>query len=554
MNAMLHQHTAKQSAVFKATIYAMLLFATPFIAIPVFAHGEQHVSDEQLGTVNFPVSCNEEASRYVTKGVALLHHMTYEGAKAAFTQATKADANCAMGYWGQAMALIHPLWSDPPSMDEFNQGAALVKKAKTIGWKTKREQAYINALKAYFDTGILRSEKPNLANFEKGWKEVYQQFPDDLEAASFYALSQLAMVDPGDKTYSKQLNAGKLAEMVVMKNPDHPGAHHYVIHAYDYPELSNKALEVARNYGKIAPDIPHSLHMPSHIFTRLGQWQDSIDMNKRSAAAALKRPAGDAVSLHYPHALDYLAYAHLQRGEDRKANQVFNTLNSIDEKLQVHIATAYTLAAVPARLALERKQWKDAAALEPRTPDDFPWDKFPAAEAITHFAKAIGSAHTGNKQVAKEAIDNMDKLQQQAAKSSPYWARQIEIQKIAAQAWVEYKGGDKAKGLKTMRKAAHLEAKTEKHPVTPGEVLPARELLADMLLDMGEFQQAQTEYEAALLRSANRFNSLYGAAFTAERNGDKAKATAYYKRLTEITASNAELDQLMTARDYLAGK
>jgi len=552
MNIINQQHTGTKNAWHKTPLYAALLIIAPFIATSAHSHGDQQAYGEQLGSINFPVSCNTEASQQVTKGVALLHHMTYEGANTAFSQATEVDSNCAMGYWGQAMALIHPLWSDPPSETEFKQGKTLVNKAKTTGNKTDREHAYISALEAYFSEGRQRSEKINLASLEKGWQKVYQQFPNDLEAASFYALSQLSTASPTDKSYSKQIRAGKIAEQIVMKNPDHPGAHHYVIHAYDYPELSDKALEVARSYGKIAPDIPHALHMPTHIFTRLGYWNDSISMNKRSAAAALNKPVGGAISLHYSHALDYLAYAHLQRGEDNKAQQILDTLGMVDGDLQVHIATAYTLAAVPARMALERQRWGDAAALTPRTPSSYPWDKFPAAEAITHFARALGAAHTGNKAVARDALNNLARLQRKTAETSTYWASQVEIQRLSAQAWIEYMDGNQIKGLQIMRRAANLETETEKHPVTPGEVLPARELLADMLLDMGRYQKAQVEYEAALQRSANRFNSLYGAARTADLGGNKTKAAFYYKELTEITANDAEREQLIFAREYLA--
>lgn len=552
MNIIDQQHTGIKNAWHKTPFYAALLIIAPFIATSAHSHGDQHAAGEQLGSINFPVSCSEEASQQVTKGVALLHHMTYEGANAAFSQATEVDSNCAMGYWGQALALIHPLWSDPPNEVEFEQGETLINKAKSIGKKTDREHAYISALEAYFNEGRQRSEKINLASLEKGWEKVYQQFPEDLEAASFYALSQLSTANPTDKSYSKQISAGKIAEQIVMRNPDHPGAHHYLIHAYDYPELSDKALKVARSYGKIAPDIPHALHMPTHIFTRLGYWNDSISMNKRSAAAALKKPTGGVISLHYPHALDYLAYAHLQRGEDKKAQQILDTLGMVDGDLQVHIATAYTLAAVPARMALERQRWADAAALTPKTPSSYPWDKFPAAEAITHFARALGAAHTGNKAIARDALNNLARLQRITAETSAYWASQVEIQRLSAQAWIEYLDGNQIKGLQIMRRAASLETETEKHPVTPGEVLPARELLADMLLDMGHYQKAQVEYEAALQRSANRFNSLYGAARTADLGGDKTKAAIYYKELTEIAANDAEREQLIFAREYLA--
>jgi len=552
MNIIDQQHAGIKNAWHKSPLYAALLIIAPFIATSAHSHGDQHAAGEQLGSINFPVSCSEEASQQVTKGVALLHHMTYEGANAAFSQATEVDSNCAMGYWGQAMALIHPLWSDPPSEAEFKRGKTLINKANSIGKKTDREHAYISALGTYFNEGKQRTEKINLASLEKGWEKVYQQFPDDLEAASFYALSQLSTANPTDKKYTKQIRAGKIAEQIVMQNPDHPGAHHYLIHAYDYPELSDKALKVARSYGKIAPDIPHALHMPTHIFTRLGYWNDSISMNKRSAAAALNKPVGEAISLHYSHALDYLAYAHLQRGEDNKAQQILDTLGMVDGDLQVHIATAYTLAAVPARMALERQRWADAAALTPRTPSSYPWDKFPAAEAITHFARALGAAHTGNKAIARDALNNLARLQRITAATSAYWASQVEIQRLSAQAWIEYLDGNRIKGLQIMRRAASLETETEKHPVTPGEVLPARELLADMLLDMGRYQKAQFEYEAALQRSANRFNSLYGAARTADLGGDKIKAAFYYKELTEIAANDAEREQLIFARDYLA--
>lgn len=507
---------------------------------------------DKLGTVNFSVSCSEQAQQLMERGVALLHHMTYESAQRVFEAASAADPDCALAYWGQAMSLIHPLWSDPPSQAGFERGHALVKEAKTRGERTERERAYIAALEAYYAQGWNRDERANLASFEEGWEKVYRRFPKDLEAACFYALAHMATADPADKTYAKQRRAGAIAEEVRGQVPDHPGAHHYIIHAYDYPVLAEKALPAARSYGKIAPDVPHALHMPTHIFTRLGFWQESITMNKRSAVAALKHPVGDAISLHYLHALDYLAYAYLQRAEDQKAMQVLDTLEALKGPLQPHTASAYTLAVVPARLALERQQWADATSLDPRTPSHYPWDRYPAMEAITHFARALGAARNGNGQMAREALDKLAVLRERTAETSAYWAKQVEIQRLSAMAWLAYEEGQQEGALDIMRRAAELEASTEKHPVTPGEVLPSRELLADMLLHMGRHKQAQAEYEAALERSANRFNSLYGAGRAAELAGDKKEARTYYQRLSDLASqADTQRPRLQHARRFL---
>jgi tetratricopeptide (TPR) repeat protein len=449
------------------------------------------------------------------------------------------------------MTLVHPLWSDPPSQADFKRGQALVSEAKTRGQTTERERAYIEAVEAYYAEGWNRDETTNLAGFEERWEEVYRQFPKDMEAASFYALAHMATADPTDKTYAKQRRAGAIAEKVRAQIPDHPGAHHYMIHAYDYPALAEGALAAARSYGKIAPEVPHALHMPTHIFTRLGFWQESITMNKRSAAAALKHPVGDAISMHYLHALDYLAYAYLQRAEDQKAKQVLDTLEALEGPFQAHVGSSYTLAGVPARLALERQEWANAASLEPRTPSNYPWDRFPATEAITYFARALGAARSGNEQAARQALDRLAELRKLTAETSAYWAKQVEIQRLSAMAWLEYEKGEQEVALDIMRRAAALEASTEKHPVTPGEVLPARELLADMLLDMGRHKQAQAEYEAALERSANRFNSLYGAGRAAELRGNRRQAAFYYKKLVEITGGT-ERERLKQVRIFLA--
>jgi len=508
---------------------------------------------DQLGSVQLPVSCNEAARPHLERGLALLHHMTYEGAEQAFAAAAEADPQCGMGYWGQALTFIHPLWSDPPTAAKFEKGEALVDTAEHLASKTEKERAYLAAVAAYFAAGRNRNETENLARFEQAWEAVHQQYPDDPEAASFYALAHLAVADPGDKTYPKQKRAGAILEQVLAQVPDHPGAHHYTIHAYDVPALAEQALAVARHYGEVAPAVPHALHMPTHIFTRLGLWDESIAWNKRSAAAALNHPIGEATSLHYLHALDYLAYAYLQRAEDQKAAQVLETLTALEGPFLVEIATPYTLAAVPARIALERQDWAAAASLEPRMPRAYPWDQFPAVEAITHFARALGAARSNDTQGARRALDRLAALHEQAAATSAYWAKQVEIQHLAAAAWLVYEEGNQDEALVTMSKAAALEASTEKHPVTPGEVLPARELLGDMLLAMGRYEEAQAAYETALERSPNRLNSLYGAGRSAEWQGNRQEAAHYYHTLAELTANaDTELAPLRHARGFLA--
>lgn len=507
---------------------------------------------QQLGSVDFRTSCLTAAQPALEKGLALLHHMTYPESRSAFRAATQADPDCAMGYWGEAMTYIHPLWSDPPSQSEFEQGVALVSKARRHGQKSDRENAYIDALEAYFSGTWSPDEAPRLARFASAWHEVHQRFPEDIEAAAIYALANLGTVDPGDKSYAKQQESGAIAQQILKKSPGHPGGHHYSIHAYDYPPLARQALDVAHSYGAIAPHIPHALHMPSHIFTREGLWQESIEWNRKSADAALKSSAGKPLSLHYPHALDYLVYAYLQGAEDQKAQQVLDTLQAITLPIQPHGASAYALAAIPARMALERQQWQRAASLEPWMADSYPWDKFPAMEAITHFARALGAARMGNTTQARNDLDRLAALKAQLPPSAAYWATQIEIQHQAATAWLQYQQGNQAQALDTMRQAALLEASTEKHPITPAEVLSAHELYADMLLDMKRFDDAQRQYQASLERNPNRLNSLYGAGYACELNGNSKMAADYYRQLVTVAKhSDTDSARLNHARAYL---
>jgi tetratricopeptide (TPR) repeat protein len=505
------------------------------------------------GHVELKVSCLAAARAEVLRGLALLHHMMYEAAANAFAASTRAQPDCAIGHWGQAMSFIHPLWSSPPDAATFRKGQELLVAANRIVTKTPLERAFISATEAYYKEPATANEKPNLLAFARGWASVHEQFPDDPEAALFHALAQLATADPSDKTYAQQRRAGELIEKVFARHPNHPGAHHYIIHAYDYPPLAERALGVARAYGKIAPEVPHALHMPSHIFTRLGYWEESIRWNERSAAAALLHPVDGAISLHYGHALDYLVYAHLQRGEDRRAAALRERFERVGRPMQPELATAYALAAIPARMALQRQKWADAMALAV-VPGRYAWDSVPAMEAITQFARALGAARNGNEQVARAALDRLAVLRDRVAASNAYWAKQVEIQRLAAQAWLEF-GADRNVALATMRQAAELERSTEKHPVTPASVLPATELFGDMLLEAGQYEAAQKEYEATLAANPNRLNSLYGAGRAARLRGDERAADSFYGALLKMTAdADTVSERLATARAVRRGK
>ena len=510
---------------------------------------------EQLGAVNFPVSCDEAAASDVLLGVAMLHNMTYLGAETYFANAIDADSQCAMAYWGLAMSYVHPLWPDAPTEAQFVKGFELLAIAHAIDNKTAREAAYIDALLAYYRDGVNRTEGERLASFEAGWKRVYEEYPEDLEATAFYALALMATARLSDQGLAIRSDAGKIAEDLLIQVPEHPGAHHYIIHAYDNTSFAEQALAVARNYGKVAPDMPHALHMPTHIFTRLGLWPESIEWNRRSAAAALTGLNAEIVSSEYLHALDYLVYAYLQIGADTQAAELVEQVLALQGPYgqMSRNVSAYAFAAMPARYALERRQWAEAAALEVQAPASFPWDdKLAPYEALSWFAIGIGAARNGDSDGAREAATQLQRLYEQAAGNS-YWATQIKIQQLAVNAWRAVADGNADQAIQVMQQAADLEASTDKHAVTPGEILPAQELLGDMLLEFEQPAAALTAYRTALLRSPNRFNAIYGAAVAAERSGSPAQARQYYQALTDMCA-DAETDRprLAEARAHVA--
>jgi tetratricopeptide (TPR) repeat protein len=526
--------------------YARTCLMTALVACamssPVSAqeqHQHQHTAPEKLGTVSFPTSCSPAVQADFARAVALLHSFWYDVAEKSFREVSAADASCAMAQWGVAMSLYHPIWA-APSPDELARGRAAVEKARTLGAKTERETAYIAAIDTFFRDSDTKDHATRRAAYQKAMEALSAANPKDDEAAIFYALSLLDPTPARDKTYANQYKAGEILNRVLPRHPKHPGVAHYLIHAFDYPKVAELALPAARSYSKIAESSPHALHMPSHIFVRLGLWDDSILANTDSAETArahVRKVMPDGSSFDELHALDYLAYAYLQEGRDEEAQATLQRIRAVTKLDQEQFAAAYALAAVPARVALERRRWSDAAALSV-APGWFPWTRFAYAEAITHFARAIGAARSGDVPKAKEALARLDAIHQALVDAkTPYWPDQVAIQQRAAGAWIARAEKRDEEALSLMRSAADLESSTDKHPVTPGAVLPARELLADLLAEMGRPAEAATEYEASLKDAPRRLYALLGASSAAEAAGDRARAKAHYAKVKELVGA-----------------
>jgi hypothetical protein len=513
-------------------------------------HPHKHELSEKLGRVNFATSCTKPAQQKFNRAVALLHSFWYDEAEKEFNVVTQTDPKCAMGYWGVAMSLYHPLWAPPLSV-ELQRAAAAMEKAHATAAPTQRERDYLAAISSFYRDADKVDHRTRSLAYEKAMEQIFARYPQDQEAGIFYALALLGTAPPTDKTYANQKKAAGILNKVLAAEPNHPGVAHYIIHSFDYPALADLALAAARSYSKIAPDSPHALHMPSHIFIRLGLWPESIESNIASAAAGRKHAsAKDEI-----HAIDYLAYAYLQTAQDGKAkelNDAVYAMRNVDAQI---FQVAYALAAIPARYTLERRQWAEAAALKVPV-ESFPWNKFAYAEANIYFARSLGASRSGDTAAASADIERLTAMQKSLAEAKEvYWATQVEIQRGAAAAWLAYAEGKRDEALKLMRAAADLEDTTEKHPVTPGPVVPARELLAELLLEMKRPADALKEFEADLVVSPNRFNALYGAAKAAELSGDREKAATFYAKLTALgEKSDGKRPELQAAKGFLASK
>jgi tetratricopeptide (TPR) repeat protein len=508
--------------------------------------------DIMCGTVQFSDGCSPKLDTLIAFGIALIHHMTYDDAEYTFSKVIELDKDCFWGYWGKAMTYIHPLWPDIPDEKTLNAGFALSQNALKLA-ETEKEKLYGAAVTSFFEDGLNKSEPERLEAFRVGWKTATDELPDDIEAKMFSVLSMLATVSPTDKSYKVQKEAGALAESVLKIIPDHPAGFHYAIHAYDYPPLAPNAIRVAREYYKLAPEVPHALHMPTHIFTRLGYWQESIDLNLRSAAAAWKMPVDGKISNHYFHALDYAVYAYLQQSQYEKAKEISDLLDTLRGSYQPLPQIAYSLAAIPGRIALEYQKWNEAANLSLTHPN-FPWKSFPQYEALFYYAKGIGAGRSKNIEIAEQSLKKLEELQKtfQDDESNKYWIDQIEIQKNVVKAWKLYAQNALNESLELMTVAADLEDATSKNPVTPGALLPAREMLGDLYLELNRPKDALIQYELSLKNNPNRFNTLYSAGKSAELSGDTKKAKFYYSELLKLNKDpKSNRQQIVYARNFI---
>lgn len=484
------------------------------LAYPKYAaDAQQHAhSQEKLGTVHFATSCSPATAPQFNRAVALLHSFEFGASIRAFNEVLSADSTCAMAQWGIALSRwTNPMVPGARPMALLKQGKEASDAAVRLGANvTARERGYINAVSQLYDDYERKDQRTRLVAYEQAMSELVRQQPADTEAKIFYALSLTASAPPTDKTFASQLKAASILEPLWAAQPDHPGLAHYIIHTYDYPPLAERARAAAKQYAAIAPSAAHALHMPSHTFTRVGMWQESIDANRASMNAAISSGAfGEAL-----HAADYAVYAYLQLGREADAKKILDTVPAIAARFDPSAITGaapgsagvFALAAIPARWALEREAWADAAALEPKA------SAWPYTEAMTYFARALGAARTGNLGSARTSIDSLAAIHQRlSAANETYWAEQVAIEHLGAQAWLALAERRESDALRLMREAATREDATEKAATTPGPLKPARELLGDMLLELKRPNEAAQEYRATLTKEPNRRHALMRA-------------------------------------------
>lgn len=492
----------------RALVAVLLLFVPlSLVADDPHAHHQHGAPDlGNIGKAHLGTSCGEAAQKEVDRGVTLIHSFWYAEAEKAFRRAAAADEQCGMAWWGVAMSNLHPIWA-PPVPDELKTGTDAAEKAKAIGAKTDREKAYIHAIHTFYAGADKLDHRMRMTAYEQAMAAVERGWPKDREAAIFHALALLGIADLKDKTYANQKRAAEILNRVLPEEPEHPGVAHYLIHSFDYPELAELALPAARIYAKLAPGSPHALHMPSHIFTRLGLWDESIASNIASrdkAHAYVTKMMPGAAAFDELHAIDYLVYAYLQQGKLDEAKTLVDRVARV-KKLDnpSSFAALYAISAVPGRYALERHNWKEAAALT--VPSVVDWSQVPYAEANIHFARAIGAARSGDLAVTRDAVARLGTIKKSL---SGFWADQVEIQRLAAAAWLAYAERKTDEALLLARAAADLESSTEKHAVTPGAIVPARELLAEMLIETGKRDDAASELQRVLKSAPGRRNTV----------------------------------------------
>jgi hypothetical protein len=508
------------SKISNTAIIAFAGAALMSLAYPAFGQ----VDDSKLGKVHFETSCRPEAQKLFDRAMLYQHSFWYRASQKVFDDVLKADPECGIAYWGIALSVLLNPHVAPPAKN-LAEGAAAIAKGKSVGAKTERERDYIDALAVMYADYDKVDHRTRILAYAKAMEQLAQRYPQDDEAQIHYALALNTSASPADKTYANQLKGAAILEPIFARQPQHPGVAHYLIHLYDYPPIAEKGLNAARLYAKIAPDAAHAQHMPSHIFTRVGYWQESIDSN-----AVSQRVAKEAADFHDQlHAMDYQVYAYLQLGQDTKAKAALDDMTTVKGFTETFLPGPYALAISPARYAIERSDWKAAAALEVRP------SPLAQVQAITYFARALGEARSGNPEAAKADIAKLGELRDKLREAKDaYWSEQVDIQQKVASAWVLYAEGKYDDAVNAMSAAADAEDKTEKHPVTPGVPKPARELYGVMLLERGMPNEALAAFETTLKKEPNRLGAYVGAAKAAEKSGDSAKARTYYEKVVAI--------------------
>jgi len=495
---------------------------------------------EKLGKVSFSTSCDPKVQAQFERGVALLHSFWWEEGEKTFREVLERDPHCAIASWGIATILVGNTFALGPSPQGLQRAREALARGRAIGAKTERERLFIEAIGEYYERFEDRLQGARMKSLANAFEIVAKRFPGDDEAQIFYAIYLTATQSPTDKTYASALKAAEILEVQYAKYPDHPGVAHYLIHSYDSPPLAEKGRKAAKRYAEIAPSAPHALHMPSHIFTRVGAWAESAVTNQRSASIA---KTDDRL-----HAMDYMVYAYLQLARDKEASLVIEEAQRVTAPFATR-AGPYAVAAMPARYTIERGAWKEAAQLQP----DRRASKFRYTESMTYFARALGAARSGEPAAAEKDVQVLAGLVNalKAAKDG-YWATEVEVQRLAAAAWTAYAKGNRDEALALMRSAANMEDKSEKSAVTPGRIVPARELLGEMLLEFKRPAEALKEFESSAQREPNRFRGLAGAAQAAAQAGDPGKAKQYYVRLVELAGNGEPRPELARAKAYLA--
>ena len=520
------------------------------------AQGHAH-ADHPLGTVEFPVNCTDQAQQEFSRAVSLLHHMTYPQAQEAFQRVATIDPRCAMAHWGIAMTLFQPLWPTRPGPDALQRGWQSVQKAKELAPPTQREQLLVAAAEAFFLDPESSDYWRRIGRWEQSMAKAYASLPNDPEVAAFYALAHLASAPSNAISRSHSDKAAAILMRVYERNPQHPGAMHYIVHANDVPGREQELLQITHKYEAVAPRNPHALHMPTHIYTRLGDWDGVIRGNLLAAEAALDHPAGEHGQFVWdecPHAIEYLVYAYLQKGADDAAATQLKRLQAT-EKLEPTFKTAFHLASTQARYALERRAWNEAALITPRNPDTLDWNRFAWPEAIAWFAHGLGAAHLGNFNQASAAGARLQELETTIrGAGEELFARNIQVLRLELYGWLAHMKGQKEASLALMREAAELEATTPKHAVTPAPTLPAHELLGDMLMEQQQPAAALAAYQRSTELYPKRFNGVLGAARAAKAAGEESVARTRYAELLSIADSRARQPEVLEARNYLKGE